>query len=160
YRDSTGEIRGFMDGYIDNFENIYERELDFHFKKIGKLGLENYIENKLYKLTKNIFTISSLGIEEKSKNLFITFNIIKTFASVIDQKFDDLDGIFESIIGSNTYKIFLSMGANRIYVNKNNLELSNKDTDILIHKSLVKEYKTKFNVPVLQFLRENRMKML
>ncbi|MDD5213608.1 MAG: hypothetical protein PHG82_04250 [Candidatus Gracilibacteria bacterium] len=161
YRDNTGEIRGFMDGYIDNFRKIFDKELFFHFEDIGEFGLKKYINSKGYSLTENLFTISSLGIEEEYKNFFITFDLIKYFALSVDSKYDDLSGIFEAIVGSNTYKIFISMGANRVYINNilNNFGLNNNETDILIHYNLVKEYKTKFNIPVMQFLRENKRKI-
>jgi len=69
--ENNWEIHWFMDWYIDDFSTIYKNELIYHYDNIWLKNIFNIVDVFFkWELEKNLFTISSIGTEEKYKWLF------------------------------------------------------------------------------------------
>lgn len=166
-RDEDWKIIWFMDWYIDNFDIIYEREFSSYYSNIWKIMLKQLIENKIQMdLPDNLLTWTSIGMEEKHKSFFVLFELIRNFFNSIDDSKNNTLWIAESVIWTNANQIYKSMWAIQVWLLNNDwitIKSNNKNSsfksDIFVQPDATLQYKRDFNLPVKQFLRQNRERM-
>ena len=140
-KDTVGSIIWFAYWYVDTFEWVYEKDLSFSFKK---WFLEEYTSIR----KQTVFTVSWICVEEKCKSVQDVYNLIKFFVNSVDEKYDEVLGVYESILWSLTYKLFTQVGGETLllpekwrHFYKKNLDLANTITDISFHTAMVRDYK-------------------
>lgn len=162
-KDGFWTINWFIDGYIDDFSWIYDRELKSHYWNIWKDLLIRNIERKLWeKLPEKIFSFSSMGTIEQYKSFYIIFELIKDFFANIHKENDHILWLTELDSWKSLNAIYHSMWAVKVWLENNKLitnKSSNYNSDIYIHRKVVKDYKENFSLPIKQFLRKNKWSM-
>lgn len=162
-KDEFWTINWFIDGYIDDFSWIYDRELKSHYWNIWKDLLIRNIERKLWeKLPEKIFSFSSMGTIEQYKSFYIIFELIKDFFANIHKENDHILWLTELDSWKSLNAIYHSMWAVKVWLENNKLitnKSSNYNSDIYIHRKVVKDYKENFSLPIKQFLRKNKWSM-
>lgn len=168
YRDENLEIRGFFDWYIDNFENIYEREFSLYYSNFWVSRIKKITKENIWvDLPEKILMCSALWMEEKYKNFFNLYDMMKFFFNKIYKLFwNNIVGIYESSIWTNTHSIYHVAGWQKLWFS-NDLDLysniiNNKKwhiSDIFIHNNIAESFIMKMNIPARNFLKENRLKM-
>lgn len=165
YRDDNWEIRWFMDWYIDSFEKIYEREFSTYYSNFWVSGIKKIInENLFLNIPDEILVCTSLWFENKYKNFFDLYEVMKIFFLWIYKKrWWNVFWIAESVLWTNTHSIYYSLWAKEIWLSKfNNLLLnknSNKYTDLFIHPWITGDYFFKMLDWPKTFLKSNIHKM-
>lgn len=148
-QNGKGQEIWFMDAYITTLREIFDSELAFHFSEDV---LDEIMRRYDIDRDTDLLTFSSLWTDDKHKSLHVIFELIRKFFSWMEEKYDEISAIFESIIWSTTYCIFNVMWAEAMQCNKNPRFLSregrhnNIQTDILFQRWLVKRYKNRFNI--------------
>ncbi len=122
--DTDWTIKWFCDWYIDNFENIYNRELIYHFWNINPENINKKILKILgdAKIKYFLSNCSTWTIEEYS-NINIFYNLIRTYHKTIfnDVYYENnfftkkLPWIIELDINSNLNKIYKKMWSLRMW---------------------------------------------
>lgn len=143
------EVIGFMDWYVASLEEIFDEELRFHFSRdtLYEIMKEFWLDRK-----QKLLTVSSIWTDDKNKSLLTIFKLLKSFFDWLDDSYDDLSGLVESIVWSTTYCIFNIMWAQKFYMpSKPSLLLpttvnTDFETDILFQENVVKSYKQAFNI--------------
>lgn len=158
-RNREEEIVWFIDWYIATLEEIFTNEFRFHFSHdLLELICQQY---EVYRETK-MLTVSSIGTDDQNKSLLVTLSLLKYFFENLDEKYDDISGIVESIIWSSTYCIFSLMRAKKLWLQRKTEYFrdgkinENFKTDILFQPSVVWQYKRKFNIGIRDIVRYSR----
>ncbi|MGE4443454.1 MAG: hypothetical protein AB7E37_00495 [Candidatus Altimarinota bacterium] len=97
----TGELVGYEEGYVDSLENIFKRELAYHYEVIGVDEIKKRIENIIGYNPEKLLVLSSIGILNKYSNFFTIFEILKHFAINMPDKYKGMYGISELDINNN-----------------------------------------------------------
>jgi hypothetical protein len=149
-----------MDWYIDDYNTIYDREFSSHFHMLWNDILKKYIEEKLWSdLPNKLLNWASIWMEEKHKNFYTIFEMIRQFFNSIDDSKNDTLWIAESVIWTNTYKIYNSMWAIQVWIDKYFWVNKNPyQSDIFIHPWAIVDYKNNFNMSVKEYIKLNRHK--
>ena len=153
------QIIWFMDAYVSSLDEIYQDEFQQHF---SSLLLDEIYQRYWFHPSKKFMTFASLWTDDKNKSLLTILSLIRAFFASMDEKYDEMPWIFESIIGSSTYCIFSLMWADKMKVNKRQeflLEWTRNDsiqTDILLQSKVVEKYKSRFNVRSRQVVMYSR----
>lgn len=162
YRDSSWEIRWFADWYINSFDIIYEREFSNYYNWVWSEAIKKVWETKLwFPFPKEMFVWSSIWIEEKYRNFFALFNMIKIFFNSFEENKNDILWIAESELWTNTHWIFQTVWAKWIWINKFVYEKSiwnkniNSKSDIFVHPNCVIDYKREFSLTIREFLKKH-----
>lgn len=163
--DNEGIIKWFCDWYIDNFENIYKRELIHHFWNIYPTIILVKIQNTL-KNPKNKFFLSncSTWTIEKYSNINIFYNLIRTYNRTIysdyyyEKNFFDkkLTWIIELDINSNLNKIYKIIWSIKMWFVWNGAHKDYKSDIFLFENQVLNFMDNWFDVDFKTFLRNNR----
>ncbi|QFR38883.1 hypothetical protein A9Q91_01470 [Candidatus Gracilibacteria bacterium 28_42_T64] len=155
-KNKVGEIMGCAYGYVDTFEGAFEKDLSFSF---SKEFLQKYDSLR----NETVFMVSGICIEEKCKGIDDVYNLIRGFFSSVDNKYDNILGVYESIVGTLTYDLFIKIGGQRLLLPENGRHFYNKDltrmntiTDVTFHKGLVQDYKKLIDVPFRDLIAKGR----
>lgn len=81
--DENWEIVWYEDWYIDNMENIFNRELAYHYSEIWLPEIRQRVSNILWKPTDKMLVFSSLGFKHKYINFFNLYELLKIFSRSI-----------------------------------------------------------------------------
>lgn len=158
YRDDTGEIRGFMDWYIDNFSNVYNREFKAYYDNIWLDIIDQMIKQKLNidRIPYYILSCSSLGIENKYANFLLVLKLMQSFFYSIDEKWRNILWITELEIGSYIHNLHTILGTIQLWITNESLSINNKNmnfnSDIFIHPTLIQDYKEALWIPLRKFI--------
>lgn len=98
---TEGEIVGYEEWYLDSLENIFRRELAYHYEVIWIDEIRTRIENILWYNPEKMFVLSSIGILQKYSNFFTLFEILKCFAINMPDKYIGLPAISELDLNNN-----------------------------------------------------------
>ncbi|MDD2871096.1 MAG: hypothetical protein PHS49_03825 [Candidatus Gracilibacteria bacterium] len=163
----NGDTKGFVDGYIDNLENIFEREFSPHYGFVGYDYFKNIFEQSIGNCNSNsndFFTISSLGTLEDSKSLVNILNLFKEFIFSIPDLYDDKTLVVEFDTGSIVHSIFHAVGFNKLPIENEKKSLINNTSDsyrsdLYYCNNMVKNSRTNFSQPLKQFIKTYSDKM-
>lgn len=167
-RDNTWEIRWFFDGYVWNFETIYEREFEHYYSKIWKDWLKSIIEkNTNKKLPSELLMCSALWMEDKYRSFYSLYDMMRTyFKEVYDLLWEKVMWIYESAIWTNTHSIYHVAWWQQVWISSDsNLysQVTNTQkwhvSDIFLHENIAKSFISKMELPPRKFLKENKTKM-
>lgn len=165
FRDETGDIQGFLDGYISDFDTIYENEFSGYYDSIGKSKVRTLTEQALWEeLPTRILTNSAMCISEKYKSLFITYDLMKNFYTDLYERQWNILWIYEASIWSNTHAIYhalwwrwIGIGWNPKYTNKIKWTNSNYNSDIGIRKDIARACRDWLQESLKLFLRHHNV---
>ncbi len=161
YNNDNWDINWFIDWYVDYFNNIYERELKYHYDIIWKKELKRFIEKNIWNnLPENIFSFSSMWTKEKYKNFYILFEMIKYFFSMIPNSLDNVLWLTELDSWWSLNSIYAVLWAKKIDINWiiNNTNL-NYNSWLFYHKWVVADYKKSFSLDIRTFLKKYKSSM-
>jgi hypothetical protein len=167
-KEETWDIVWFMDWYIDNLKNIYDRELEYYYNiNVYKL-LEKYVSSKNWWLVPSeILTFSSMWLLEENTSFYKVFELIKEFFSWIDSKYDNVFWITEVSKWTNLHWFHHSMWVKELgfsdnpwirSVSKN--RWNNENSTLFYQKEAVATYKKRYNLPVKEYIRKNKKTIL
>lgn len=163
-KNQEDEIVGYMDGYIDNLETIFRRELHYHYSEVGYTIIQERVETILGYIPPDIMSFSSMGLSEKYTNFFIIFQMLNAFAKIIPEK-HLIPGITELNKNNNLYDLYGVMGRKSLWIGdvpklhekiRNTGE--NYDSDIVVYDNPVKDFKENFAMGIKDFLRIYKQK--
>lgn len=89
------EIVGYEEGYFDSLENIFSRELAYHYEKIWLPEIQKRVQNILWYTPEKMFVMSSIWFLEKYINFFTLFDVLKYFAQTLPEKYLSTPAITE-----------------------------------------------------------------
>ncbi len=117
FRDETGEIQWFLDGYISDFDTIYENEFQSYYGNIWKPTVRKLTEKLLWRsLPDKMLTNSAMCISQQYRSLFVTYDLMKNFYTDLHEKEWNILGIYEASIWSNTHAIYHALGGRSIWI--------------------------------------------
>lgn len=106
----THDIVGYMDAYLDSFENAFHWELQPHYPGISSNEMKNRIETLIEKDASEMIVFPALGIAPKYRTPFILARLLKYFAQVtFFQDEERVPGLMEIGKDNTTYKIFMDI---------------------------------------------------
>jgi len=164
FRDESWEIQWFLDGYMADFDTIYENEFKFYYDRVGKDKIIQAVEEKIGKsIPPQMLTNSAMCISEKHKSLYTTYDLMKAFYTDLYHKKWNVLWIYEASIWSNTHAIYHSLWWRWIWIWDNPefesfIEGTNKNykSDIGICENIWKICMDWLSVPLRIFLKEHK----
>ncbi len=158
------EILGFMDGYIEEFMVIYERELSQYYSEdINELIKDRILKKTWWELPKDILSFSSMWTLEKHRSFFIVFELIKSFFNAVPDNYNEIMWITELDTWSNLHWFHHSMWIVNLELIKDEIindyrinRYNECHSDLYIQENVVKKYKESYNLWVKQFVRKYR----
>lgn len=97
----TWELVWYEEWYVDSLENIFKRELAYHYEVIWVDEIKRRIENIIGYNPEKLLVLSSIWILNKYSNFFTIFEILKHFAINMPDKYKWMYGISELDINNN-----------------------------------------------------------
>lgn len=117
FRDESWYIQWFLDGYIADFDTIYENEFKEYYQKIWKDIILRFVERQLWKsIPDRMLTNSAMCISEKYKSLYTTYDLMKNFYTNLYEQEWEIFWIYEASIWSNTHAIYHSLWWRSIWI--------------------------------------------
>ena len=160
FRDDTWQVQWFIDGYLADFDTIYEKEFWFYYDSIGKTYIRSHIEKLLSRvLPRQALTTSALCLHEKYKSMYTIYHLIKTFYTDINTTHKGILGIYESVIGNNTHAIYDALWWRSIWIGETPLwreKLHGYNSDIFIHKDIWESVMQNIEIDLKAFLKTNK----
>ncbi len=147
-KNNVNQVVWFCYGYIDNLENIYHKELWFHFT-------EDILEHPLLKNKRNTPFIAIWWgfmyqeyMKKSRESIELLFKLFREFCGNIDEKHLDTCSIFEWKNQSASFNIFKKLGAiqldthktpEKYLIEKENIQLLHQ-SDLFIHPNMARNY--------------------
>lgn len=114
------EFIGFMDGYVESFEVIYNRELADHYWKISVRKVREMVSESLHGIMPdNFFCCSSSWTRERYMNMVHIFNLLQKFYENFPSDMKDVTAISELHAWWPYARIFALLWARSIGIRKN-----------------------------------------
>lgn len=164
FRDESGEIQGFLDGYISDFDTIYENEFSVYYDKIGKERVRKMVQNALAEeMPERMLTNSAMCISEKYRSLFITYDLMKNFYTDLHKREWNILWIYEASLWSNTHAIYHALWWRGVWIwgnpeFNNTIEETNSHykSDIGVRKNIAEACKNWLQWSLKLFLKEHK----
>jgi len=163
-RDNNGEICGFTDGYINDFDTIYEREFKYYYSNIWKNEIKKRIKTLISLDLPNTLLMNwVVALDTKYSNIQTFLAIIEQFYhNLLKLWYNDIIWIYEANIWDTAHSIYHIFWWKRILVGTKN-QVSNRSdkhsSDILIHYDIVNTTLEKLSIPFKDFIKKNSKKM-
>lgn len=161
-RDAIGNIVGYMDMYIDNFDVIFRRELKSHYGLIWANEIKNRVDKILWKKTTSMISFSAMWMTKEYMSMYHIFKIWNTLSSsVIPERYLSMPGITELDRNNNLSSLYEMMWSNSLWIfhdkNLNNKIINTGkaySSDLVVFDTPIIDFKTKFSIWIKQFLRK------
>lgn len=122
------EIVWYEEWYIDTIENIFQRELAYHYSEIGIEEIKKRIDTILGYTPETMLVLSSIGLLQKYVSFFTLFEILKNFALTIPEKYNSVPGITELDKNNNLNMVSEVIGSISLWIHDDPI-LKNKITN-------------------------------
>jgi len=165
-RDSNGEIRWFIDWYINDINTIYKREFEYYYSDIWINKIKEKIEFIIWnEIPNKLLMNSTIWLEVKYSNLnnfLIMLNIF--YISLLWKWYWNILWIYESRIWSMAHAVFYTCWWKSIWLNDfseiniNNLS-DNSISDVFVHPNIVSIWSKELSISLKDFLKNNLYKM-
>lgn len=150
--DTQNKIVGFEEGYIDSLQKIFDRDLHYHYSKIGFAEVSRRVDQMLGYTPENMLILSSIGLLQEHRNFNNLFEILNQFSRAIPEKYMDIPGITEldkdSVIHrmSEGMSTGISLGFNDSAFWKDKITNIGKkyNSDLMVDRDPVRVYKQNF----------------
>lgn len=143
-----GEIVGYEEGYVDSLENIFRRELAYHYEAIWLPEIQQRVHNILWHNPEQMFVLSSIGMRNPYSSFFTLFELFKHFAINIPEKYRWLHGISELDMNNNLNFLSDLLGSTSLWIIedtdlKNKIINTGKDyqSNLIVISDVVEKYK-------------------
>lgn len=154
------DIVWFCDWYISSFNNIFEKDLKFHYNKFDP----NIIENEIIKILclaslQDMLYFSSLWTYERYINYSYVYDLLRAFFKSIDTD-KNIPWITELDKNNSLYKIYKMMWSLSLWLDKklvSNLSY-NYDSDICVFPDPINDFKTKYDVSFRTLVKNHKIK--
>lgn len=161
WRNKKWEIHAYMDGYVDCFDVIFNDLFGVYYTENAQEFIEEVLRNTIKaQIPEKMLVWSGIGMAEKHKNFFVIYRLIKAFFEKVWENNLGIMGIAESKLGTNMNALYDTMGWERLHINDKFSRFfhrhSTNDTDMYVQRDPIKDYTTRFQKPVKDFLKENR----
>jgi len=164
FRDHSGEIQWFLDGYISDFDTIYKNEFKSYYDGIGKEVVRKWVEKQLWQdIPEKMLVNSAMCISEKYKSMYITYDLMKTFYTDLLQSEWDILWIYEASIWSNTHAIYHALWGRSIWIwwnpnFSNNIKWTNTNckSDIGIRRDIARACRDWLQSDLKLFIKEHK----
>lgn len=100
-KDEKNEIIWYEDWYVSSVDEIFKRELEYHYKNIWVWEIKSRVSNILWTTPEKMIVISSLWLISKYVNFYTAFEIMNNFYNAIPEKYEDLACIAEVDLNNN-----------------------------------------------------------
>lgn len=156
------ELIGFMDGYVADFDTIYDRELEHHYVSVGRELVKSKVITTLDgNIPDQLFTCSSSGTKEWYMNFFHIYNLLKYFFQAFPNDIATLTAISELNAGGAYDQVFSSIGAQSIGMVEFQSWIQATEvynSDIFVHRELWKKWQELFSQSLRSFILQLRWK--
>lgn len=166
FRDENWEIRAFEDWYIDNFDNIFQREFEKYYSLIWKNRIIIEIEKILWwKIPEKILLCCSIWTEQKYSSFFIFYKMMYNFFSNISNMYNEnILWLYEAVVWWLPHSIYHICWTDRVWIPQNNLyenviNNGNLKSDIFVHNNVINTVLNSISLPVKEFVRKNKKEM-
>lgn len=140
-------IRGFIDGYIWGFDEVYDREFkQYYGTQFEENEMKSYIEERVwYKLPSKVLFWTALAMDERYRSMNSVYQLLKWFFGAMDPN-EEIVCISEAAGWTNVCKIYLSMWAKAVGINETispeDLQWKAADivSDIYVQPGIVEAY--------------------
>lgn len=168
FRDENWEIRWFTDGYINDFEVMYKRELEHYYYLVWPDKIKGMIEKLIsWKLPDKLLIHNTTWLESNFSSLKTFLLLLKQFyVNLKPQWYDDIIWIYESTIWTTIHSIYHSVWWKRLWLTSwddyweivSNTYWEFK-SDIFIHEGIVPSFNETLNVSLKTFMKNNSAKI-
>lgn len=155
-RNNAWKIVGFVDGYIDNFDNIYLNELKNFHDKFSPNDLKASIErNTWVEVPNQIFIGSALWILKSDKSFKLMYTLLQHFFSSIRTNISQsIFWLSELVIWSPTHQLYSSIWAIPSFSGSNDKVLGTH-TDIFVQEDMIRIFRENFSLDWKEYLKKN-----
>lgn len=162
--DTNNKIVGFEEWYIDSLKKIFDRDLYYHYSRIGFAEVSKRVDKILGYTPENMLILSSIGLMEEYRSFPNLFEMLNQFSRAIPDKYLDIPGVTEldkdGVIHRMSEGISrgVSLGSsddlnwhgNLVNIGKN------YNSDLVVYHDPVRVYKENFTNWVRHFMRVAR----
>lgn len=110
------KIVWYEEWYIDKFENIFNRELAYHYSDIWLVEIKKRVSNILWETPENMLVLSSIWFIHKYANFYNLYEIMKNFSLSIPDKLINEHWITELDKRNALNKIWESMWSISLWI--------------------------------------------
>lgn len=140
FRDTTGRIKWFMDGYISSFDEIYTREFGKYYQSLWAWVIKDRILEVLGETNNwnRFLCISSLWVHQENISISIIYMLMKIFFLTVLSYDSSLTAVYETALGTNLYAIYqicwgIPLNISISPKEKSNLTHELVQSDIFVH---------------------------
>lgn len=162
-RDIDGEVRWFMDGYIADFEEIYEKEFGRYYWEYSMEIVKTKVEKVLWRrLSKHLLCPIALWTEQSFWTMQVIYNLIKYYLTEVHNIVGSIDGVYESVLGTNTHAMYDILWWEQVWANEIHLDDNTHidfTSDIFVHRDITGQSLKKLEKNLRVFLVRNKARI-
>lgn len=159
----TWELVWYEEWYVDSLENIFRRELAYHYEVIWVDEIKRRIENIIGYNPEKLLVLSSIWILNKYSNFFTLFEILKHFAINMPDRLSNLVAISELDMNNNMNFLFQMTENISLWIHKDpQLQQKiintwkNYQSNLILILNVVQQYKYYLSGGIKNFLKLTR----
>lgn len=160
FRNEKWDIKWFIDWYVWTLEEIYNNELECHYKEIGFISIQDKVSQILWSsIPKKIFSFSSMWTEQSYMNFPLIFELLRKFINSIPENNNQILWLTELDKWWNLDRIYKQMWSKDLWFSESE-KIVNKNTsynsDIFIIPNSIQVYKEHFSYNIREFLQKHK----
>ena len=156
-RKESWEIIGFVDGYVDTLDTVFDVELKDHYGDIWIDELKNAIRRKIWIIPEKIFSCSSLWTIEEFMSMPIIFSLLSKFFLSIPDEYSKLYWISELNYWWTLHAMYSALWAQELWF-RWDPRLTNLgesyNSDVFLQEKLIENYRSEFSSWIRDFIKK------
>ncbi len=143
HKSTQGRTLWFVDAYISDFDEIYERELSHYYGQWLKKEVRERVETALRRsLPEKFICLSWVGNTPDTATMKNLYELEKTMVEEVSKSYPDIVWIYESVIWSCAHMILEICKAQRLWFSETWSKHSHNTikTDIFVHDKMATEW--------------------
>lgn len=140
YRDVVWKIRWIFDGYISEYDDIYNKEFLWYYGEELRFEIQKKVEQKLWYKSDTLFCSSSLWTDQRHQNLQTVFTLMRMFYQRVSDIYEGVDGIYQSVLGTNMHAMYEVTWAESLWFGWVSISRwkahKNFSSDMFIHRNI------------------------
>lgn len=141
YKDTTGEVKGFINAYISDFDTIYTKEFaPFYGEDARSMTYEGICRVLGDEMPDKILALNNMWAEQWCVSMTLLYHLLKTICQDISQYQPNITWIYDSIIGNKVHSMHRIIWGQRLHITDHLQENSinmNFPTDIMPHPNAI-----------------------
>lgn len=159
YRDTQNIIRGFFDGYVSDFDTLFENELSSYYSIETKEEIKKRIQMLGWNIQRDILCPSALWTDVWFQNMYIIHALMYTFYYEVYIRLWRIDAMYESVLWTNTHAMYEVTGAKKLgfwWLSSEQWGAhSDFKSDIFFHPNVWERSITWLSTSMKEFMRQN-----